>query len=220
MELQGKVIDFLGDSITEGHGLEYPERDSFARLIQKRCGLKAAYVYGIGGTRLAHQQKPSEKPRYDLCFCGRAYDLNPEADVIVVYGGTNDYGHGDAPFGGMEDTTPHSFCGGVDYLMRFLKETYPKAKTVFLTPARREGDERASQHPYKKEDAKPLKDYADVILKKGEQYQIPVLNLYEALNINPNNPEERERYTADGLHFNQEGHSRLADCVADFLKRI
>ena len=56
--------------------------------------LKKVNNYGIGGTRIAHQNVPSEKPRYDLCFCGRAYNMERNADIIVVYGGVNDYIHG------------------------------------------------------------------------------------------------------------------------------
>lgn len=52
--------------------------------------LREAYNYGIGGTRLAHQYVPSEKPRYDVCFCGRAYNIDRESDLIVVYGGVNE----------------------------------------------------------------------------------------------------------------------------------
>ena len=103
MDLKGKIIDFLGDSITEGVGVQDRINNRFDRVLERNCGLKATYNYGIGGTRLAHQRTPSEKPRHDLCFCGRAYDMNKDADIIVVYGGTNDYGHGDAPFGEYGD---------------------------------------------------------------------------------------------------------------------
>ena len=86
MKLEGKIVDFLGDSITEGVGVKDCENNRYDNRIKKQCNLKVAYNYGISGTRIAHQRKPSEKPRYDLCFCGRAYDLIPKADVVVVYG--------------------------------------------------------------------------------------------------------------------------------------
>lgn len=134
MNLNGKAIDFLGDSITEGVGVE-DLNNRYDNRLKAMLNLKAVHNYGIGGTRIAHQITPSAEPRYDLCFCGRAYDLNREADVIVVYGGVNDWIHGDAPFGEMSDTTPASFCGAVDFLMNLLKEKYPNARLVFMTPA-------------------------------------------------------------------------------------
>ena len=84
MELKGKIIDFLGDSITEGTGVEDRENNRYDNILKRKYDLKAVYNYGIGGSRLAHQRTPSEKPRFDLCFCGRVYDLNPYADIIVV----------------------------------------------------------------------------------------------------------------------------------------
>ncbi len=220
MELKGKIIDFLGDSITEGCGVEDIKNNRYDNRIKNICGLKAVYNYGIGGTRIANQSVASEKERYDLYFCARAYDLNSDADIISVFGGTNDYGHGDAPFGEINDKTPDTFCGAVDRLMNILMELYPEKQIVFLTPARRELDEAVSDDLNKREDAKPLKAYVDVIIEKGREYNIPVLNLYDDLGINPNNEDEKEKYTVDGLHFNDEGHGVLAERIINFLRKI
>ena len=224
MTLEGKIIDFLGDSITEGVGVEDCENNRYDNIIKVKCGLKAAYNYGIGGTRIAHQSRPSDKPRHDLCFCGRAYDLNPDADIIIVYGGVNDYIHGDAPFGKIGDKTPATFCGGVEFLMQLLSELYPGAKKVFMTPAHMQHDtmydEKPSNREMKSADAKPLFYYARVIEETGKKHGMPVLNLYERLPINPNIVEHKEKYTVDGLHFNDEGHKILADTLIEFIQKI
>ena len=221
MILEGKIIDFLGDSITEGVGVTDRANNRFDKRIERECGLKATYNYGIGGTRLAYQHKAStEKPRWDLYFCGRAYDLNKSADVIVVFGGTNDYGHGDAPFGTLEDTDPMTYCGAVYWLMNFLKTNYPNAQIVFMTPARRKGDLAKSKNPKKYSDCQPLVEYCKVIEEQGAKFGIPVLNLYENLPIDPNDEEQRNRYTIDGLHFNDEGHALIAEQLIKFLKAL
>ena len=221
MILEGKVIDFLGDSITEGVGVEDRQNNRFDKRIERDCALKASYNYGIGGTRLAHQIHASvEKPRWDLCFCGRAYDLNKSADIIVVFGGTNDYGHGDAPFGTLEDTTPTTYCGAVYWLMSFLKTTYPSAQVVFMTPARRKGDAEKSKNAKKQPDALPLIEYVKAIEEQGKKLNVPVLNLFENLGIDPNNEEERHAYTIDGLHFNDAGHAIIAEKLTAFLKAL
>ncbi len=72
MKLEGLTVNFLGDSITEGAGVSNIPENRYDNRLKKAYGLKATNNYGIGGTRIAHQEKPSEKPRYDLCFCGRA----------------------------------------------------------------------------------------------------------------------------------------------------
>ena len=123
MELNKKTINFLGDSITEGEGVD-DIAYRYDCIIKEQCGLIAANNYGISGTRIAHQTVPSDIPRHDLYFCGRAYEMNKDVDIVVVFGGTNDYGHGDAPFGKLTDKTPATFCGAVDFLMRLLKDLY------------------------------------------------------------------------------------------------
>jgi len=224
MELQGKIIDFLGDSITEGVGVTDRVNNRYDKVLAKNCGLAATYNYGVGGTRLAHQQKPSAKPRHDLCFCGRAYDLNKTADIVVVYGGVNDYIHGDAPFGQPGDTTPATFCGGVYFLMNLLRTLHPGKTVVFMTPARLCYDgmdgSAPSVRPQKAPDAKPIRAYIEAIEKTAAQFDIPVLNLYEKLGIDPTRPEDKAKYTADGLHFNDEGHHIIAARLQEFLEAL
>ena len=223
MKLKGKIIDFLGDSITEGACVADMSK-RYDNRLKEMLDLKAVYNYGIGGSRLAHQRTPSNNPRFDLCFCGRAYDLNKDADVIVVFGGVNDYLHGDAPFGAYTDTTPATFCGAVHFLMNFLKNTYTEKKIVFMTPAHvcHDGisDKQVFEREVKNEDARPLKEYVDMIEKAGREHGIPVLNLFNKLGIDANIDEQRLRYTADGLHLNDEGHGVLAQTLAEFLKAL
>jgi lysophospholipase L1-like esterase len=192
------------------------------------CGLSKVNNYGIGGTRLAHQMVPSEPPRKDLCFCGRAYDMDKNADMVVVYGGVNDFLHGDAPFGEIGDTTPATFCGGVYFLMNHLKTNFPGKPIVFMTPARccftRSGwitdDIVVSNYPNKRPDARPLIDYVQVILETAQQFNIPALDLYHRLPLDPHDSECFSTYTVDGLHFNDDGHAILAQTLKDFIDAL
>lgn len=224
MRLENKTICFLGDSITEGVGVTDIAHNRYDHVLQRMYQLKAVHNYGIGGTRLAHQTRPSEKPRHDLCFCGRLYDLSSDADVIVIYGGINDYIHGDAPIGSPEDTTPATFWGAVEFLMKHVKILYPQAVPVFVTPAHscygEVREDRPSPRPVKQADAMPVTGYIRILEEKGKQHGIPVLNLYDRLGIDPNDPGDRQTYTADGLHFNDAGHQRLAQCMGEFLAAL
>lgn len=221
MELKGKIIDFLGDSITEGVGVVDIENNRYDNVMKKNYGLAEVYNYGIGGSRLAHQSKPSEKPRHDLCFCGRVYDLNRNADIVVVYGGVNDYFHGDAPIGKMGDTTPATFYGAVRFLMEYLTAEFPGKTIVFMSPARffYEGMDGSlpSNGPKKGPDALPVLGYTAIIKETAELYGIPVLDLFEKLGLDPCIPEIREKYTEDGLHFNDAGQHFIAKCLGEFL---
>ena len=157
-----------------------------------------------------------------MCFCGRAYNLYKKSDIIVVYGGVNDYIHGDAPFGQIGDKTPATFCGGVEFLMNILPELYPQAKIIFMTPAHCMhggiSDNMPSGNKNKADDAKPLYEYVNIIEKTAKLHNINVLNLFERLPINPNISEDFEKYTVDGLHFNENGHAVLADLLLSFIE--
>ena len=56
MELKNKVINFLGDSITEGVGASSAET-RYVDRVAVLAGLARANNYGISGTRIARQKK-------------------------------------------------------------------------------------------------------------------------------------------------------------------
>lgn len=224
MELKGKTVNFLGDSITEGVGVSDIEGCRYDNRIHKQYQLAAHYNYAVGGSRLAYQSVPSEKPAHDLYFLGRAHKMQKNADLVVVYGGVNDYIHGDAYFGTMEDRSVMTFCGAVWCLMQYLTTAYAGKTVVFMTPAHMNykgvSDSEVSPRPMKKPDAKPLQAYVDVIKERGKEFGVPVLDLFEHLGIDPNNEEQRKAYTVDGLHFNNEGHAFLARALGSFLETL
>ena len=196
MELEGKIINFLGDSITEGSGASCAE-NIYHAVFKRLSGAAEVRNFGIGGTRLAKQNTPSENPKYDEHFSVRADRMPNDADLVVVFGGTNDYGHGDAPFGEFTDRTPQTFCGAVHYLFRGLIEKYPTKPIIIITPMHR-------IHDYKPNSSnqKVLKDYVDVIREAAEMYSLPVLDLFASFGICPDIPEQKEAFCPDGLRPN------------------
>ena len=97
-------INFLGDSITRGAGASVYEK-SYVESVGKILGCEV-YNYGVGGTRIATQKVTFEDTMYDEHFMLRAVKME-DSDFVFVFGGTNDYGHGDAMFGkpGDNDTS-------------------------------------------------------------------------------------------------------------------
>ena len=140
MKLEGLKINFLGDSITEGAAVVNRDNIYWNRL-KHDCGLAESRGYGIGGTRLAKQSKPSENERWDRDFCTRLHEMDDDADVIVIFGGTNDFGHGDAPIGTMNDRTPNTFYGACHTLFSEAIAKYPTATIVVMTPLHRLGED-------------------------------------------------------------------------------
>lgn len=220
MELKGLTVNFLGDSITEGHSVNDIPNNRYDNVLKALCSLKEVRNYGVGGTRIAHQFRPSTEARWDLNFCGRAEKMNPNADIVVVFGGTNDYGHGDAPFGKLGDTDRGTYCGAVRWLMQKLNDMYPDSLIVFMTPARRLGDLERSASLHRCYPSEVLKAYVDVIIETAKDFDIKVLDLYSTLGIDPNIQEDRVKYTAEGLHFNDAGHRVIAQRLKEFLEAL
>ena len=224
MNVKGFKVNFLGDSITEGIGVS-DLKYRYDKLLAEMLQLSKVDNHSISGSRMAHQTVPSAKPWYDLTFCGRAYAMDTNADMVIVYGGVNDYIHGDAPFGEIGDTTQATFCGSVYFLMNYLRENYRDKPIIFMTPARsflrHEVDDLfPSVHAAKRVPGKPLIDYANAITETAKQFDIKVLDLYNDLGVDPHIPEQFEKYTTDGLHFNNEGHALMAEKLKEFIEAM
>ncbi len=212
MELKGIKANFLGDSITEGVGVPSQEF-TYWSILKQKFGLAEARCYGISGTRFARQHKPTaDKPRFDLDFCSRVDSMDPDADLIVVFGGTNDFGHGDAPIGSFADRSPETFYGACHYLMLHLLERYPQAAIVFMTPLHRAVETR--------EGVPPLHTYVEIIREVAAYYGIPVMDLYTTSGIQPQVPVMKQTYAPDGLHPNCAGAARIADRLGAFLRAL
>lgn len=211
MKLQGTKINFLGDSITEGCCATSPEL-MFVEVMKRNYGLAEARNYGIGGTRIARQRFPSAEAKYDRDFCSRFGEMDRDADIIFVFGGTNDQGHGDAPLGCDADRTPDTFWGACHVLFSGLQNTFPQAAVVIATPLH-----RASENDPNAASGALLKDYVEIIRKTAPQYGLPVLDLFETSAINT---DTLPTLTTDGLHPNDEGHAILAGEIGAFLKSL
>lgn len=212
MELKGLTINFLGDSITEGHGTTDSSK-AFHQLIKEKHGLKLAYNYGVGGTRIARKINPTQTTIWDYTFELRSEIMDRNADTVVVFGGTNDYGHGDAPLGDADSKDIFTFCGAVNSLIDKLEQNFPNAKIVFMTPIHRlEETKPAPLTP----DGKTLSDYAKAIKEVCAKKDIAVIDLFE---INPLDPADTQ-LVPDGLHPNDDGHKILAEVVANELLKL
>jgi lysophospholipase L1-like esterase len=122
MELKGKKINFLGDSITQGVGTKELS-NCFVTRLKNELELTEARNYGISGTRIARQIVMSESP-FDADFNMRAVNMDDDADLVLVFGGTNDFGHGDAPIGEMNDRSVYTFYGALHTLLLTLIRKY------------------------------------------------------------------------------------------------
>ncbi|ARP50564.1 hypothetical protein B6259_06545 [Ruminococcaceae bacterium CPB6] len=217
VDFTNKVIDFLGDSITAGDGVT-DEKNIYPNVLKRNIPLAKANNYSVSGTRIAGQLHPSMYPDWDVqYFAERANAMDNSADAVVVFGGTNDFGHGDAPLGSLRDRTMFTFSGACRLLMEQLIRKFPLATIVFMTPLHRMDEDNPRGEGYKKTDYGPLSAYVRIIQEVAQDYAIPVLNLYAVSGIQPKNSVLRENYCPDGLHPNDAGHCLIARRLQGFL---
>ena len=215
MELKDKKIVFVGDSITEGVGVDF-EKNRFCDRIARETGAVCINC-GIGGTRIAKQTKPSDEPSWDQDFISRVDALDSDADIVVIFGGTNDFGHGDAKFGTMESRDQHTFYGALHTLYTKLLEKYPSSQIVILTPLHRRGENDPLADGNRPQTDGVLIDYVNAIREVAEYYSLPVLDLFKTSGLQPAIPIIKDTYMPDALHPNDEGHRVLADKIIKFL---
>ena len=75
MNIKGKKICFLGDSITEGWGASHPSK-CFVSLFQEHNKETIVKNFGIWGTRIAKQKTPSDPVCLDRDFLSRIESIN------------------------------------------------------------------------------------------------------------------------------------------------
>ena len=205
------LIDFFGDSITEGACASRQDKCFVERVGQiLNCQV---INHGIGGSRFAHQTKKSIDPRIDLDFCYRLKDLNKNADLVFVFGGTNDYGHGDAPIGNKEDNSPDTFYGACNYIASNLLKIYKREQITFILPFYRLDEDNPFGDGSKDKPSLTLEGYRNIIKEVLNKYEITCLDFRKEIGKAENNP-----LLQDGLHPNDKGHELVAQLLVNYIK--
>lgn len=205
------LIDFFGDSITEGAGATSQDK-CFVERVGKKLNCQVIN-HGICGTRFAHQHKQSQDPRWDLDFCYRLKDLNKNADLVFVFGGTNDFGHGDASIGNKEDNTPDTFYGACNFLASSLLKMYKKEQIIFILPLHRIEEDNPRGEGFKEIPSLTLEGYRNIIKEVLDKYQIKYLDIRDNLGRAEDNP-----LFQDGIHPSDEGHELIAQLLVDYIR--
>ncbi len=218
MELKGKKINFLGDSITQGVGTSAPEK-MYHQVLKEMAGLAEARNYGVSGSKIARPSNGVPLNDGIESFYDRFAAMDDDADVIVIFGGTNDYGWNIIKIGEFTDRTPYTFYGALHLMAEGLMNKYPEAKIVFMTPTQTSSSpnpDRIYLTPY----GNSLLDFANAIKKVCEFYSFPCLDLYSMAGIHPSIHKNAKAFCPDGLHPNDAGNAIIASRLFGFLKAL
>lgn len=207
IDFSDKKIVCLGDSITAAANLEDLEdyqQYSYPAYLKEFLGAGSVENLGIGGSSIGRY--------WENAFVDRYKDIPQDADIILIMGGTNDgFCVSQEEFGTMEKREERTFIGDLDELMRGLKENYPEAEIIFVTPL-----PNVLHDMLRKERDYLLPQFmiADAVKALGEEYEISVIDLYSSNLLDSHDAAVIYNYMPDGVHCNQQGYKVLAGEIA------
>ena len=208
-----KKGNFLGDSVTGGVNTI----ENFVDKLQKKMGIPTINNYGHSGSILGNYTGTDTES-----FVTRYSGMEANADLIVVFGGTNDYQSSSSVLGIMTDRVATTFYGALHVLYSGLKTKYPTSTIVAITPLKRNRDGVELSPEYSYHGSLKLIDYVNAIKLVAEYYSIPVLDLYNKSGIYPY-PYACTQVTTlipDGLHPNEAGHEIITRMLSSYLNTL
>ena len=210
-----KKINFLGDSITKGFPLKNVEKECFTSIIRDKLNI-ITNSYAVNGARIARQDDNDKFSKFD--FNKRVKNIDPTADFTFVFGGTNDYGHGKALIGNINDDSLYTFYGAMKNLVKELLKIFKNKRICFIIPLPRFNENDPLGEGRKDKNVKnfPLSEYRKIMK------EICILNKIEYLDVCdkfPIPPKKKSKYFVDGLHLNAKGHELLAELIIKYLKK-
>lgn len=212
--LNGKKINWLGDSITAG---QYDEQDPltgtslgynttiYHEFIAKRYNVLCRN-YGQGGTGFITTSGGQGN------FQTRASGMSTDADAVVVFGGTNDGLQPLGTFGNGDNTTVY---GAVQNLINILKGMYPTQPIIFMIN-------------YINNETAQI-NINNAVRQVCDYNYIPYIELNETIltkrhgangTSGDTNIDQMYFRNHDGTHPNNRGHQILARYITKELEKI
>lgn len=213
LDFSDKKIACLGDSITQAanlEGMEDYQQYSYPTKLAEILGAEEVVNLGIGGSSIGRYWQDA--------FVDRYMDIPEDTDLILVMGGTNDgFCLHRENVGNFEERSPRTLIGDLNELMRGLKENYPDAEVVFVTPLpnvlhdilRKDRPELMSQRVI-----------VDSMIALAREYEFDVIDLYDSNLLDSHDAAVISNYMPDGVHCNPDGYRILAEHIAADLIRL
>lgn len=200
-QLNGLKWVILGDSIST-------DASGYATMpYWKSIGLANGMTtlpYAISGTRISVVSGQTNP------FCTRFNLMDTTADIITVFGGTNDYASL-VPMGTIDSVDDTTFMGAMNVLCLGLINQYVGKKIGFITPIQRVLT--ATNIPI-------FQTYVDAEKAVCDKYSIPCLDLFANSGLYPQSSAVNTAFYIDGLHLQNGGHTVIARKIQSFIESL
>lgn len=222
-----KYFSVLGDSISTFEGFTAPKGDEFYTMAQKMASGVVTYadtwwgqvIERLGGKFLTNHsisgsivvQLPTYKSSYSGCSDERTSALGKDGiapDVILVFLGINDWGHGLQVVSNRNLPSDAQNCAlfsvGYRTMLEKMKANYPDAEIWCLTLAKNCCTANPSYRFNSRIGGREMSEYCDAILNVAAQQDCHAVDLYNG---------GKEYDTIDGAHPNASGMCVIAEQV-------
>lgn len=194
----GKKANFLGDSITSAA--------KYLNSLEQLIAFSEVRNYGAIGSKIAAESEGDTS-----CFAERYKNMDGDADLVCVFGGINDFWHGTAPLGTMDDREKTTFYGALHVLFSGLLNKYSNSKIFVITPNRTDISGQGT---------KTMEQIIKAITEVANYYCIPIFDLYNVYGWNPIIPVLKSKYIPDGVHPSDDGGVWIAERLFYFLDNV
>ena len=230
LDLSGKKVGFLGDSITEGVGAN-PSSKRYSTVFCQLAGCTEKNM-GVSSTCLCANTKNNMGSQR---FITRVTSANiSDLDMLIIFGGTNDFSYDIKAVGDhfaeetitgntyvgtkkrVANSDNETFSGALHELILAIRAIKPSLPIVYVTPLNR-GNYNSEPRPTSAQqnaNGNYLSDYVDAIKDICAFYSVQV---FVSTDHFPLNWTDDDKYgtvktagTDDALHPNNQGHALLA----------
>lgn len=189
----------LGDSLSSG--------GTWTRYLDDHIYIPQIDVYAKSGAAMANLISGTE----DISV-GQVNHVTEDVDTTIIFAGTND-----GMLGGTVDEmkenpvgTSTSFTECYQYTIEKLLNINPKMKIFLITPmftlGKTYGDKSITYDSNKQ--------MRDAVIKVGQYYSLPVLDLFYNSGVNKINSTI---YQTDGVHGTEAGYKNICEKIFRFL---
>ena len=184
-DLEGMKISILGDSISTG---------GYPGILSNLTGATIQNL-AVSGTLLTGG------------LTNQVANVASDADLVIVFGGTNDYWHKNVQIGETGSTDAGTYTGALYYILNYLKTNYANADYLFVFPP----DQTFGGYPSSTDFGKgSLDDFRAAFLNFCQANDVPYLDLKETEFV-------AATHTGDGVHPNSVGHQIIAEAIYEAI---